>query len=171
MNRRELFRRLGGRKPSMLPPGSVSEYLFAEKCNGCGACVEACPENIIKITPGQKPVISFARGGCTFCGDCGQSCERGAIVANIDLEQSWLWRAEISDQCLDKVGVVCRACEAFCDEDAIRFRPALGGKSDVFILSDACTGCGACVGSCPRKAIAMKIPETQSISLTKEAVA
>jgi len=171
MNRRELFRRLSGRKLPVFPPGAVAEQLFGERCNGCGACVEACPENIIEISNSRYPVVNFKRGGCRFCGRCGEACERGAVVAVEDLEETWLWRAVISEQCLDKRGVVCRACESSCDEDAIKFRPAPGGKYDVSVLSDACTGCGSCVSFCPRQAIAMSIPEIQSISLTKEAVA
>ncbi len=169
MERREFFRRLSGQKQATRPPYALPEETFYSQCDGCNACTKACPQNIIQLASGF-PIINFNQAGCTFCGHCAAACDRGALDGAIDLEKSWQWRAQIKSTCLDKRGVVCRACEASCEEDAIKFRPALGGKTDVFILLKACTGCGVCVFSCPNNAIDMKIPDSNPNSLIKEAV-
>jgi len=48
--------------------------LDEEKCDGCGACVEACPINAIRIPPGlEKPIK------CIVCGACVQMCPVGCL--------------------------------------------------------------------------------------------
>jgi len=170
MERREFFRRLSGQKQAMRPPGALPEETFYSRCDGCGACVKACPQKSIQLAAGF-PIVSFNQAGCTFCGRCAAACERGAFDGAVDLEKSWKWRAHVGSTCLDKRGIVCRACEASCQENAIRFRPALGGRSEVSVLLTACTGCGVCVASCPNNAIKMKIPDGQPTTLLKEAMA
>ena len=170
MERREFFRRLSGQRQAMRPPGAQPEEVFYSRCDGCNACVKSCPQNVIQLAAGF-PIISFNQVGCTFCGRCVDACDQGALDAAIALETPWQWRANIGSTCLDKRGIVCRACEASCEEDAIRFRPALGGKTDVSVLLKTCTGCGACVSSCPTSAISMKIPDGEPATLLKEAMA
>jgi len=170
MERREFFRRLSGQRQAMCPPGAQPEEVFYSRCDGCNACVKSCPQNVIQLAAGF-PIISFNQAGCTFCGRCVDACDQGALDAAIALETPWQWRANIGSTCLDKRGIVCRACEASCEEDAIRFRPALGGKTDVSVLLKTCTGCGACVSSCPTSAISMKIPDGEPATLLKEAMA
>ena len=46
-----------------------------DKCTGCGACVDVCPADIIKIEKG-KAVIG---DGCMDCGACMSQCPVGAI--------------------------------------------------------------------------------------------
>ncbi len=154
MDRRGFFRRISGKRAAIRPPGALSEIEFGDRCDGCKDCVKACPEKIISITEHNLPQLSFNNNGCTFCGECISACDRGALIANDNLESSWPWVAEISDDCLDKKGVVCRTCEFSCDEEAIRFRPALGGRTDVWI-NENCTGCGICISSCHASAIAL----------------
>ena len=171
MDRRGFFRQLSGKKQAMYPPGARPEILFSEICNGCADCVSACPQDVIFLAKNNLPVLSFDLAGCTFCGKCVDACKLGALVAGNDLRENWQWRAEISSSCLDRRGIVCRACEAACEPEAIRFSPALGGVSNVLVNLEECDGCGACIRFCPAGAISMKIPTTESLSLTKEAVA
>jgi len=167
MNRRDFFSQLGGRPQPIRPPGGLQANLLRGNCDGCGKCVDACPENIIRLSAGNLPEITFANGQCTFCNDCNAACDRGALVTNGEAE--WPWRAKILPNCLEASAIVCRACETSCEENAIRFRPALGGKTIVSIHLERCTGCGACIAGCHAGAIAMF--EMESHFTTKEAAA
>jgi len=53
----------------------------AEKCNGCGLCVEVCSDNCIAMKDG-KAVVSeeTAVFGCIGCGHCMAICPTGAIT-------------------------------------------------------------------------------------------
>jgi len=58
--------------------GVVKPKVIAEKCNGCGICVEICKESAIKIL-GGKAVIDFSK--CIYCGECVRACPLEADVA------------------------------------------------------------------------------------------
>ena len=45
------------------------------KCTGCGACVEVCPANAIKIED-EKAVVNDE---CVECGACVNECPNEAI--------------------------------------------------------------------------------------------
>lgn len=47
-----------------------------EKCNGCGACVEICPVDAIKIKD-EKAIVS---DDCVECGQCVEQCPNKAIL-------------------------------------------------------------------------------------------
>lgn len=64
-----------------------------EKCTACGACVKACPKNIIEIKPESeiirvqcsskdklKAVKDTCSVGCIGCSVCARVCPTGAIV-------------------------------------------------------------------------------------------
>ncbi len=169
MDRRGFFRRLSGQKRAMRPPGAIAEEFFVECCNGCNACVEACPQSIIRLAANHLPIVCFDQDGCTFCGRCAQTCNQAAIVSNTDLQGSWLPRARISSNCLDKIGTICRACESACENDAIGFSPVLRGRSDVFVRIENCNGCGACIASCPASAITMYVPQEDNPEIKENA--
>ena len=47
-----------------------------EKCNGCGACVDACPGDVYELKDGKAvPVHPEA---CHHCHTCEDVCEQGA---------------------------------------------------------------------------------------------
>jgi len=44
---------------------------IADWCQGCGACIEACPQNALYLNEGQALLKS---GDCILCGYCGRVC-------------------------------------------------------------------------------------------------
>jgi ferredoxin len=44
------------------PPGH-----FEDRCTRCGACVDACPESILRRGSGGFPTVDFTASACTFC--------------------------------------------------------------------------------------------------------
>ena len=57
-----------------------------EKCTGCGACVDICPESTITLVGGKSQVDS---SNCVGCGECISHCPEGAMTLN--------WQTEIPD--------------------------------------------------------------------------
>ncbi len=49
----------------------------AEKCAGCGRCVEVCPHNVFRMQ--DKRAVLLDRDRCMECGACALNCEFGAI--------------------------------------------------------------------------------------------
>ena len=47
-----------------------------DRCDGCGDCVEVCPEGSISLVDGAARIDS---GSCTECEVCVQACPTGAI--------------------------------------------------------------------------------------------
>lgn len=141
----------------MRPFGAVTESAFQDACIGCSDCVKACPEAILFQDDGGYPFVDMSQNGCSFCGDCIDACQTGALVE----DRLWPWSVSVSAACLSSKGVECRACQDFCDERAIRFRPALGGKVQMQLDSSLCTGCGFCVAPCPVDAISLTQTHSQ----------
>ena len=51
--------------------------ISAERCDGCGACVEVCPEGAIYLVDGKATVDGAL---CRDCEACMAACPREAIV-------------------------------------------------------------------------------------------
>jgi len=51
----------------------------AEKCNGCGLCVEVCKDFSITMKDGKAVVSGTPVFGCIACGHCMAICPKGAI--------------------------------------------------------------------------------------------
>ena len=164
ISRRDLFNRINGVAPAVRPPWTRPEAEFTELCSRCDDCIRACPENILKRGSGGFPIADFSASGCTFCGDCAEVCEAGAFVASRDQAAPWPVAAKITAGCLEHRGISCRACESWCEPRAIRFRPALGGRTDIRIETENCTGCGQCVAPCPQDAISIAAPDTEGVA-------
>ncbi len=129
------------------PPWFKADAPFTGACDGCGRCIIACPESILLAGRAGTPEVDFTSGACTFCGDCVAACPRDAFRPTTT--RPWDMVAKVGDGCLDMQGVTCRICAEFCDAGAIRFRQFVGGYALPEVREDLCTGCGACVASCP----------------------
>ncbi len=57
--------------PESISPRPQKMYNRA-KCIGCGLCVDSCPENACRLTPGAGIVTDPDR--CTGCGRCAEVC-------------------------------------------------------------------------------------------------
>ena len=53
----------------------------AEKCVGCNACVNVCPNDVMIPNPerGKEPIVVFAEE-CWYCGGCVEECAREAVT-------------------------------------------------------------------------------------------
>ena len=169
MNRRQFFNLSDSREETIVPPGALPHAEFIKVCNGCGDCVGVCPRGVVQINGDKLPELDLRHAGCSFCGLCGEVCNPAAIAAKANIESMWPWRARVSLACLDRRGVACRACESACEHDAICFRPALGGTSEVMVSLDQCDGCGACLSKCPVVAIDLFKPDAINQTIRKNA--
>ncbi len=134
--------------PALLPPWAADH--FAALCTRCGACIEACPEQILTVGPGGRPV-RIPSGGCTFCGRCAEVCEPGALDTEDAVRCPYV--ARIDTTCLARQGTACRLCEERCAPQAIRFHAGEEAVAVPSVDERCCTGCGMCVFVCPVQAI------------------
>jgi ferredoxin len=72
-----------GTKMSVYPHSGTSHmalypWIDAYRCTGCGACVRACPPDIITVFKGKAAIILDL---CQQCGECFEACPvEGAIL-------------------------------------------------------------------------------------------
>ena len=55
----------------------VTLELDAQKCTGCGMCLEVCPHNVFKMNGKSAEIIH--RDACMECGACQKNCPAGAL--------------------------------------------------------------------------------------------
>lgn len=153
--RRGLFT-LARRKTSAVirPPWSPEEAQFVSLCIRCERCIQACETGVLQRGSGGYPVVDFQQGECTFCYSCAQTCPETLFLSHQD--SAWAISVSIDQTCLAYQAVECRRCQDRCASAAIAFRPALGGIWLPQLNSPACSGCGACIASCPVSAIKME---------------
>ena len=53
---------------------------IADKCVGCGRCVEVCPRGVFAMRDKRAAVLD--RDLCMECGACALNCESGAITVS-----------------------------------------------------------------------------------------
>lgn len=154
-SRRNFLRgRFSARKGPLRPPWALAENDFLHACTRCGDCVRACPTHVVTDRDAGYPSIDFSAGECTFCGECAAACRTGALK-RAQGQPAWPARAAIGEQCLAQRKIECRICGDQCEARAIRFPLKAGGIAVPVLDSSSCTGCGACVASCPAAAISV----------------
>ncbi len=127
---------------------------FADQCRRCDDCIKVCEEGILVQGDGGFPSVDFARGGCTFCGDCARACTHQALDTAV--APAWSLIAVVAEDCVARNGVTCRSCGEVCEARAVRFALRVGGPAVPAIDAAQCTGCGFCVAVCPTQSIQMR---------------
>lgn len=98
--------------------------IITEKCTSCGACVTACPRNIIEMRPRNKRDLKIYVG-----------------CLNED-------KGGIAKKACDVACIGCAKCQDVCPKDAVRMTDALA-----YIDPLVCTLCRKCVEVCPTHSI------------------
>jgi hypothetical protein len=63
---------------------NVLPRLNRNLCDGCGACVEACPEKALYLV---DCAVAFRDNvDCPYCGECEVACPTGAIERVFTIE-------------------------------------------------------------------------------------
>ncbi len=56
----------------------VTLEFHAEKCSGCGTCLEVCPHAVLARSNGQVRIVD--RDACMECGACAKNCATEALI-------------------------------------------------------------------------------------------
>ena len=86
----EAYARLGlGKEHAKWQPVSAAAYKYLpiinldyEKCDQCGACVEACPREILTLKDGELVIGDIFN--CNLCKSCEEACDLEAIKVSYD---------------------------------------------------------------------------------------
>ncbi|MCK9332067.1 MAG: RnfABCDGE type electron transport complex subunit B [Candidatus Cloacimonetes bacterium] len=140
------------------------------KCTGCGACVRACPRNLIMLVPINRNVyikcsskekgpdakaVCGSTHPCIGCGICAKKCPVQAITVENNL-------ARIDyDKCIN-----CGICATVCPTKAIEDLLA-GMRKKAEINPELCIGCTICAKVCPVQAIKGEIKKIHEVDKDK----
>ena len=143
------------------PPGGQDESRFIGGCIRCEKCVEACPNDAIKlchledgILNMRTPQMNYYSKYCDFCQQengghplCVAACPTGSLALDdgATAQSTVIGRAAITeDWCLAYLDMGCHKCYDVCPYDAIE----LDSQNRPHVVEGKCNGCGACEAAC-----------------------
>ena len=160
------------------PPGAINESEFIKACVKCGACVEACPYDTLKLAvPGDSkpvgmPYFEPRKVACEMCPDipCVPVCPSGALDIKkltsydkekakdvLDINKAEMGVAVIDEEsCIAFWGIQCDICYRACPlmDEAIKLNYIQNERTGKHaylkpeVNPAACTGCGLCQNAC-----------------------
>lgn len=159
------------RSERLVPFGAGSVKDFYDRCTGCGLCISACPNGVLRpstdLNHFMQPQMGYEKGYCRpECTACSQVCPTDAILP-ISIEQKPLihiGHARINPElCVaSRDGVSCGNCARHCPAGAIRMVDRDGRKVPV-VNEERCIGCGACENLCPSRPISAIVVDGLSV--------
>jgi NAD-dependent dihydropyrimidine dehydrogenase PreA subunit len=57
------------------------ESIDKDKCNGCGICVKACNQDVLRMGEDGKPFVKYI-DDCIVCLYCEEDCPKQAIFVS-----------------------------------------------------------------------------------------
>lgn len=149
------------------PPHALGELEFLLACTRCGACIAACPHEVIfplaarlGISVAGTPALDLLNNGCHLCEEwpCVAACEPAALKKDTE-EGAAGWptpfaRVQVdTSACLPYQGPECGACEGSCKVPGAlvwdMYRPRIDPEH--------CVGCALCREACIVEPSAIKI--------------
>ena len=130
------------------PPFAARDDLFLAVCNGCGDCVSACPNNLLRLVH-NKAELDIEYMACDLCGKCAEACQTHALYPYFPADTGL--RPKFGKDCITLQGQSCDVCRESCSQKAIR--------ADLSLVPDLCNGCGECKISCFVSAISLISPK------------
>ena len=89
----------------------VTLKLNADRCTGCGRCIEVCPHNVFELK--DKKAVMINRDSCIECGACEKNCPfyaievRPGVGCASAIIKGWLTGTEPTCGCSDDSSGCC----------------------------------------------------------------
>ena len=128
------------------------------RLHSCAACVEACPEGVLKLGAGRLVELDLSSAGCTLCGECASRCEAGLFDG---ARPAFPWIATIGEACLAPGRDPLPQLPGRLRTRRDPLPPGPGGVALAELDSQRCNGCGACLAPCPSQAIQLRALSTK----------
>lgn len=144
-------------KNPIIPAGAIDFLHYKQTCNVCQACVEACPQHILKPSISYEnmmlPFLTFDKAGCLAdCVRCNEVCPTEAlkkmtVEEKTDVQIGYaVWLRENCVVINDGKG--CDICEKICPNGSIQMIQS--GRFRIPVVNTGrCLGCGMCQAACP----------------------
>lgn len=154
-----------------------NRIIDTEKCTGCGACVKACPRNLIEIVPVSKQVhilcSSQDKGAvarklcgnstaCIGCGLCARNCPVGAIEMKNNLAVIDYSKCINCGICAHGNGNKFKGCPTKAIVEQLERKP-----QKAIIDEENCIGCTLCAKNCPVDAIQGELKKPHTVLAEK----